>query len=290
MLGILVVHKQQGITSHDAVNAARRKLGTRRVGHSGTLDPMATGVLVLAVGAATRFLQYLPLEPKVYEGEITFGASTDTLDAEGEIVKTCAVPRNLRDLILLERIQFLGQIQQVPPMFSAIKQNGQPLYALAREGKEVVREPRTVFIDSFDLSEFGEQTAQFRVVCSGGTYVRTLANDLGEAVGCGAHLSALRRTSVGSFTLDDAVSLEDIVPDRLIPLRSALRGIPMVELNGLEVRRVRDGNYITAPYPVAGRFAALLDEQGDVFSMARVQENRLQPDCVIPRELLHGPL
>lgn len=290
MLGILLLDKEPGFTSHDVVNGVRRKFGTRRVGHAGTLDPLATGLLVVAVGPATRFLQYLPLEPKVYEGEITFGRATTTYDAEGETSSEMPVPGDLGAAIDEALPRFRGLIQQLPPMFSAVKVAGKPLYKHARAGKELEREKRTVHIDSFELKSLTGPVAEVRVVCSGGTYLRSLAHDLGQAVGCGAFLSRLVRTNVGKFELSDAVSLAEATPGHLIPLREALPPMPLVPLTEAHTSYVREGRPVMVADPPDTNIAALLDPLGEVFSVARVIGNLLQPECVIPSEAVHGAL
>lgn len=284
MLGILVVDKPPGMTSHDVVDRVRRKLATRRVGHAGSLDPMATGVLVVAVGPATRFLQYLPLEPKEYEAEITFGVETDTQDAEGEVVGRSEPPPDLEQRIGEVLPQLLGPIEQLPPMYSAVKKAGKPLYAYARKGVEVERTPRTVYVDVFE--SIGEQ--RFRIVCSGGTYVRTLAHDLGQRLGCGAHLSALRRTRAGKFGLDRAIPLDDVEAARLLSLGEALEPMPIVRLDPAEVGAIREGRAIERA--TLADLVALAEPEGEVFSVARVQGNALHPQCVIPSEAMRSGL
>lgn len=284
MLGILVIDKPSGLTSHDVVDRVRRKLGTRRVGHAGSLDPMATGVLVVAVGPATRFLQYLPLEPKEYEAEIAFGTETNTQDAEGEVTSRSEPPSDLESRLVTAIPRFLGPIEQIPPMFSAVKKAGKPLYAYARRGEEVERSPRTVYIDAFEPIGRGSQGPRFRIVCSGGTYVRTLAHDLGRVIGCGAHLTALRRTFAGRFGLDRAISLDQVEPRALIPLAKALEPMSILDLDPGEIEAIREGRSIARS--VVGDLVALADGSGEVFSVARVQGNRLLPQCVIPSEAM----
>ena len=211
--GVLVCDKPAGLTSHDVVARVRRLAGQRRVGHGGTLDPPATGVLVIALGRATRLLPYLPLEPKRYLAVITFGAETDTLDATGTVVATAGTAGV--DRLSLERALagFLGPQRQVPPMVSAVKVGGERLYAKARRGETVKREPRPVTIYELELRELadGEQPlATVAVTCSGGTYVRSLAADLGRALGTLAHLAELHRTAVGSFAEADARPLDEL--------------------------------------------------------------------------------
>lgn len=287
MLGILLIRKPAGITSHDVVNDVRHRLHTRRVGHAGTLDPLAEGLLVVAVGPATRFLQYLPLEPKEYVATVTFGKSTTTYDAEGEVTFEGAVPDDLRGAIEEATKKFSGLIQQIPPMYSAIKVKGKPLYAYARQGQELVREPRTVHIGAYELLELNDNVVSFRIECSGGTYVRTLAHDLGEVLGCGAHLSGLVRTRVGRFSLVEGTPLAEVSAAGLIPLHEALPPMPLYHLNESQTANVREGRTIGMSDPPGGSLVGLLEPGGTVFSVARIQGNLLQPECVIPAEVLH---
>jgi len=287
MLGILLIDKPLGITSHDVVARIRRKFNTKRVGHAGTLDPLATGLLVVAVGPATRFLQYLPLEPKEYECQILFGKETNTQDAEGEVLADKPVPEDLEKRILDIIPQFAGEIQQIPPMYSAVKKAGKPLYFYARQGEEIEREPRTVTIESLELISVDGPTAHLRVVCSGGTYVRTLAHDMGQALGCGAHLSALQRTQVGRFAIEDAFELDDATPDDLLPLRDALFPMPEYQLNEGQEKLAREGHFVRPPRPFTEQFVMLLDNEANVLSVAENKAGMLHPQCVIPRDLVH---
>lgn len=266
------------------MNRVRRTLGLKRVGHAGTLDPMATGVLVMAVGPATRLLQYLPLEPKVYEAEIRFGQATDTQDAEGIVISEGEVPTNLSEQLDSNRIHFIGMIEQTPPMFSAIKMNGKPLYSLARQGEEVERIPRQITINSLDILGLEGNVAKVRVSCSAGTYIRTLAHDLGKRIGCGAHLSALRRIQVGAFAISDAVQLDQVSGEHVVSPRDALGNVHFVELESEDVARVRNGQAISTSTTLPGKYAGLLDGNGCVFSIARVLKDKLQPECVLPFE------
>ncbi len=288
MLGVLLVDKPAGVTSHDVVQSVRRRLGTRRVGHAGTLDPVATGLLVVAVGPATRFLQYLPLEPKVYECTFRFGETTKTYDSEGDVDERRPVPPDLVAKIAEALPRFTGPIEQLPPLFSAVKKEGKPLYAYARQGEEVEREPRRVFVERFETLVVDTPEAEFRVVCSGGTYVRSLAHDLGEAVGCGAHVVELERTHVGRFALEDAVRPDDVTADRLIPLREALPPMPLIRLNPGQMDRVRTGQFVKVPVAPPEDYVALTDPDGAVVSVARVDGQLLHPECVLPAEALHG--
>ncbi len=214
--GIVVVDKPAGWTSHDVVARSRKVLGTRKVGHSGTLDPDATGVLVLGVGRATRLLRYLTLLPKRYTATIVLGTETTTLDAAGEVTAVHDMSGVVPDDVWRAARQLTGDIEQVPPMFSAVKVGGRRLHEIAREGGEVERAPRPVTVHRFDVTPTGDPLVwKADVECSSGTYVRTLAADLGTFLGGGAHLTDLRRLSVGSFTIDGARSMES--PDLLPP-------------------------------------------------------------------------
>lgn len=227
--GILLIDKPSGLTSHDVVDRVRRKLKMKRIGHAGTLDPMATGLLIILVGKATKLSQYLMSLDKVYEGTVTLGVSTNTYDAEGEVMTTQPVPDLSLSDIQATLSSFVGDQYQTPPMFSAIKIDGQPLYKMARKGKEVEREPRFIRISRFEASRFETPEFDFSLDCTKGTYVRSLANDIGEKLGCGAHLSALRRTASDRFHIENAIELEafqeaerEAISDALISKNEAL--------------------------------------------------------------------
>lgn len=226
--GVLLVDKPRGLTSHDVVYRLRRKLQMKKIGHAGTLDPMATGLLIMLIGKATRISQYLMSTDKVYEGEATLGVVTDSQDAEGEVMETRPVPPLTEAQVREAMRGFLGDQYQTPPMHSAIKIEGVPLYKLARKGEEVEREPRFIRVMSFELTSFALPKIAFRLHCTKGTYVRTIAHDLGNKLGCGAHLSALRRTASGKFDLAQGLTLEQIetlplpeIEKRLIPVYAA---------------------------------------------------------------------
>lgn len=223
-----MVDKPSGITSHDVVYRLRRKLQMQRIGHAGTLDPMATGLLIMLIGKATRISQYLMSVDKVYEGEATLGVVTNSQDAEGEVMETRPVPALTEADVKAAMKTFLGDQYQTPPMHSAVKIGGVPLYKMARKGEEVEREPRFIRVTAFDLLSFESPKIRFRLDCTKGTYVRTIANDLGQKLGCGAHLSALRRTGSGKFSIAQCLTLEQIealsLPEigaRLIPIYEA---------------------------------------------------------------------
>ena len=234
MEGVLLVDKPPGMTSHDVVYRLRRKLSMQRIGHAGTLDPMATGLLVMLIGKATRISQYLISLDKGYLGEATLGVTTNSQDAEGEVMVTRPVP-TLTEAQLREAMAgFLGDQYQIPPMFSAIKVGGVPLYKKAREGEEIVREPRFIRVTAFELLTFDTPKLTFRLDCTKGTYVRTIAYDLGEKLGCGAHLSALRRTASGKFSISQCTPLDEIetlplpeIEKRLIPVHEAAPSVAL---------------------------------------------------------------
>lgn len=211
LAGILLVDKPKEHTSHDVVARLRGRLKMKRIGHAGTLDPMATGLLVILVGKATKASQYLISLDKVYSGTIELGKTTNSQDADGEVVATAPVPELNTEGIQKEMKSFEGDQYQTPPMHSAIKVKGVPLYKLAHKGKSIEREPRFIHVQSFKLTRFGSPFVDFHLNCSKGTYVRTLAHDLGNRLGCGAHLSRLVREASGDLKLADALPLEDLL-------------------------------------------------------------------------------
>lgn len=208
--GVLLIDKAQEMTSHDVVAIGRRALGTKKIGHCGTLDPMATGLLMLVVGRATKIQDLLMSEDKEYHGTLTLGASTSTQDRQGEILETKEVPAFSEAEIKAAFDAFTGAFEQLPPMVSAIKKDGVPLYKLARKGQEVERALRPVTVTSYEITRIALPEVDFIVRCSKGFYVRTYAHDIGAKLGCGAHLSELRRTRSGKFTLDRAVTVESL--------------------------------------------------------------------------------
>jgi len=240
--GVAVVDKPAGWTSHDVVAKARGVLGTRRVGHSGTLDPDATGVLVLGVGRATRLLRFLTELPKSYEAEIALGAETDTGDSSGSVVARWDMAGVTEAAVRAAAADLTGEIMQVPPMVSAVKVGGRKLYELAREGVEVERPARPVTVHRFDIAPAAaEGVWRATVECSSGTYVRTLASDMGRALGGGAHLRSLRRTAVGGFTLEQARPVESPV---LLPMAAAVGHLPGVSLDEAGAADVRHGKVL----------------------------------------------
>jgi tRNA pseudouridine55 synthase len=256
--GLLLVDKPKGVTSHDVVDAARRALGIRRIGHAGTLDPMATGLLILGVGRATRLLRFLADLPKTYEGTGLLGVETDTLDAEGEVVRTAAVSV---DGAALERAMAarVGASMQPPPAYSAVKVGGRRLYDAARTGQPVEAAPRPVRIDTFDLLTFDPPRFDFRVTTSGGTYVRVLVADVGADVGSGAHLIRLVRTAIGSFHVQDAVAMAEASDP--LPIETAVAHLPRIELEVEEATAATHGR-ILGPAGIEGPYAVFGSERG----------------------------
>lgn len=282
--GLVVVDKPAGWTSHDVVAKSRGLLGTRRVGHSGTLDPDATGVLLLGVGRVTRLLRHLTALPKTYTAEIVLGVETDTLDASGTVTATHDMSDVSFDRIEAAAAALTGDIVQIPPMVSAVKIDGTRLHVLARAGVEVDRPARPVTVYRFDVAPTSDPSVvACEVECSSGTYVRTLAADMGRALGGGAHLRALRRTAIGSFTVAEAVPLERIGPDIVLSPSEAMRDLPAVVVD--EPERVVVGH--GRPLPRDERFVgegpwAVLDASGALLALYRPGDgDRVRPDVVI---------
>ncbi len=209
--GALLIDKPAGPTSHDVVDIIRRQFGIKKVGHCGTLDPAATGLLVIVLGRGTKLSERLMADDKVYQGTIKFGVTTDSYDADGEITTTGPVPPLSAAQLNEAAAGFVGDLMQTPPMVSAVKKAGVPLYRLARKGVEVERQPKLIHIYSFQFSDYEEPFGRFRIVCTKGTYVRSLAHELGQKLGCGAHLATLRRTASGKFDVANAAPMEDIL-------------------------------------------------------------------------------
>jgi tRNA pseudouridine55 synthase len=286
--GLLVIDKPAGLTSHDVVARVRQLLGVRRVGHGGTLDPDATGVLLVAVGQATRFFPYLSKEDKVYEGTIRLGFATDTYDASGR-PSTEESPDFPDYEGLAEAMKnFEGRILQMPPSYSAKKLGGKPAYKLARANREFILKPSVVTVKWFRLRDYRPPLAVFETKCSTGTYVRSLAHDLGQRLGCGSHLVALRRTSVGPYALGDAVPLaaleepggKDLAASLILPLERLLPGIPAVAVLPEAEMLIRNGAALGSahlapppvdapPFPREACVLRLLGESGKLLALAR---------------------
>ncbi len=292
--GVLLLDKPAGLTSNAALQVAKRLLNACKAGHTGSLDPIATGVLPLTFGEATKVSQFLLNADKRYWARIKLGVSTRTYDSEGEVTQTRPVQVSARDAeTALAR--FRGEIEQIPPMYSAIKQGGRALYELAREGIEVEREPRRVTVHELTLLKVDGDSLELDMTCSKGTYVRTLAHDLGELLGCGAHVTALRRLAVGQLSIDRAVTLAELesLPGpgeraaRLMPTDQALTFLPQVDLTQLASHYLRQGQAISVSHRhPPGTWVRLYEEGGVFLGMGEVQEDGL----VSPRRLFHlGP-
>lgn len=293
--GVVVADKPAGVTSHDVVYRARRLYKTKRVGHTGTLDPDATGVLVLCLGYATRVAEYLSSARKSYVAEVVFGVETDTQDASGEVLAERSAAQLTEADVRALCVRFTGEQTQIPPMVSALHHEGKRLYELAREGITVERAPRDIEIFSCDLLEFthGERpVARIEVACSTGTYIRTLSADMGAAVGTGAMMRSLRRSEVGDgnrpFTLQESFTLEQLqelaeagrLGESVIPLRLALAGWKQVRLDENALPRFRNGQALTMEEEDAER-VAVCDSAGEVSAIGRLVGGMLQPVKVL---------
>jgi len=263
--GVLLLDKPLGLTSNDALQKARRLFSAAKGGHTGTLDPLASGLLPLCFGEATKFSADLLDADKTYEAVIKLGVTTDSGDAEGTVIATAAVDVSEDDVFRVLP-QFTGAIRQVPPMHSALKRNGRPLYELARQGIEVERESRMVTIHAIDCLSFGGDSLTLRTACSKGTYIRVLAADVGQALGCGAHLAGLRRTRVGDLDLGAAVTLAQLEAldeagraGCLQPVDTLLRSLPAATLEGEAAERFRHGNPVDLPAGLSGKIRVYVD-------------------------------
>lgn len=278
--GIAVVDKPAGVTSHDVVGMLRRRFGERQVGHAGTLDPDATGVLVVAVGKATRLLRFVEKTRKGYTGEIVLGSQTSTLDAAGEVIASFDMSAvTLDDARQCVAAHLVGDIEQIPPMVSAIRVDGKRLHELAREGIEVERAPRPVTIHRFEVVGWVEPgVLAVDVECSAGTYIRTLADDLGRLLGGGAHLRNLRRTHVGDFTLAESGAPDDCT---LLPVASAVRALMSVEVDADTAALVANGRVLDA-WEGDGPWA-VSDASGELLAVYEAFRGQAKPAVVLPR-------
>lgn len=283
--GVLLLDKPIGLTSNDALQKARRLFSAAKGGHTGTLDPLATGLLPLCFGEATKFSADLLDADKTYEAIIKLGVTTDSGDAEGAVIASAPVNVSENDISRV-LLQFTGDIQQIPPMHSALKRNGRPLYELARQGIEVEREARAVTIYAIDCLGFSGDSLTLRVACSKGTYIRVLASDIGQALGCGAHLSGLRRTVVGDLDLANAVTLAELAAldeaervGRLQPVDALLLSLPVITVEGEAAERFRHGNPVELPDGLAGKIRVYADDRligvGEPGSDGRLWPKRL---------------
>lgn len=288
-LGILPIDKPSGMTSHDVVAKVRKALQTKKVGHAGTLDPLATGVLVVCVGRATRLSNYLTGQRKRYRTKIQLGVETDTLDADGKIVhRSDAVPGSPGEIETVLGA-FRGVSQQTPPMYSARKVGGKRLHKLAREGKVVEREAREIEVYALDLLNYSAPFLDLDISCSKGTYVRSLASDIGAALGCGASVTALRRTESGTIKEADCVALDNLTPDvaadRSIDPNIALAQMPGVLLDAGQIERFAHGNDVVVGNALTEDESAescrVTDRDGAFWGIGRMERGILRPVCVL---------
>ena len=284
--GVLLLDKPIGLTSNDALQKARRLFSAAKGGHTGTLDPMATGLLPLCFGEATKFSADLLDADKTYEAVLKLGVTTDSGDAEGKVTATAAVSAQKADISKVLP-QFTGNIQQVPPMHSALKRDGRPLYELARQGIVVEREARAVTIHAIELLDFAGDSLTLRVACSKGTYIRVLAADIGAALGCGAHLTALRRTRVGDLDLEGAVTLAELEGldeagrlAHLKPVDALLHTLPILAVEGEAAQRFSHGNPVDLPAGLSGKIRVY--ENGRLIGIGEPgSEGRLWPKRLV---------
>ena len=293
MNGVLVINKPQHWTSHDVVNKARGILQEKKIGHTGTLDPLATGVLVLCIGKATKIARYLESDDKEYIAELKLGTTTDTLDSAGCILEKREYHPPSRDMVQYALDSFRGNILQRPPAYSAIKVSGIPSYRLARQGTILEHEERPVTISSITLLEYRDPLIRFSVTCSKGTYIRTLCADIGTTLGAGAHLTSLVRTRSGRFRIEQAVGLEQLTEkvslgraeETLQTLSEALGAFPMVTINASEARRISHGNSVSIPPGFALNNAYLLirvlDSDGRMLAIGKTVAGLIRPEVVI---------
>jgi tRNA pseudouridine55 synthase len=288
--GVMVVDKPAGWTSHDVVAKTRRLVGERSIGHLGTLDPMATGVLPLVLGRMTRLCQFYSASEKIYEGTIRLGVATDTYDADGEPLGPVQAVKVTLEELQTAILEFTGPIQQVPPPFSAKKIQGVPAYKLARKKKEVELQPVEVEVREFVISNLAGDLAEFRCRVSSGTYVRSLAHELGQKLGIGAHLASLRRTAVAEFTMENSHTLEEIgeaatasrIKELLIHPRRVLPEIPSVTATEADVAKIRNGRTVNLPEMSRSRWVKVFAGQTELVCLAsRVAGTLFHPKVVL---------
>ncbi len=283
--GFLNIHKGQGMTSHDVVAKVRRGLKIKKVGHAGTLDPMAMGVLVVCLGGATRLSEYVMQSTKRYRARVYLGATTDTYDAEGEVGLRRDASHITQSDVESALAPFLGDIQQIPPMYSAIKQGGRKLYDLARAGDVIEREPRAVRIDALEIMDWSPPEFTLDVTCSAGTYIRSLAFDLGETLGVGAHLSGLIRLASGRFKIEDAQTLDDLLiaenwMEHVIPPQAALADWPAVHLTTADADHILHGRAIQRPDLSISDLAFAYAPDGQFIAIVQAGDGLLRPHKV----------
>ena len=289
MHGVLVVDKPQGLTSFDVVREVRRALGVKKAGHTGTLDPMATGVLPVCVGDATKIAQFITEATKAYDATVRLGVTTDTLDADGKVLAERPVPEISREVLEAALERFRGTFAQTPPMYSAVKVGGRRLYELARNGEEVERAARQVTVYELLLRDFSATEVKLSVRSSKGFFVRSLAADLGEALGCGAHLTALRRTQSGPFTLAQSIPLAEVqakgagLASRLVSMADALVDVPALSVTAAEAERVRHGGVVEVPASLSG-LHRVVGPGDELLALADAERGRLKYRRVLTRD------
>jgi tRNA pseudouridine55 synthase len=289
MNGVLVVDKPKGVTSFDVVREVRRAMRIKKVGHTGTLDPMATGVLPVCIGDATKIAQFITDATKSYDAVVRLGATTDTLDAEGKVLVQTPVPA--LELTMVDRVldAFRGTFLQTPPMYSAVKVGGRRLYELARAGEEVERSPREVTVSSLQLVDLTATDITLRVTSSKGFFVRVLASEIGAALGCGAHLVALRRTRSGPFSLAQATPLQEVldhpgdVAQKLISMAESLVELSALTVSAMHAERVRHGGLVEMPPTAQGLFRVVTAE-GELLAIAEASRGKLVYRRVLARD------
>jgi tRNA pseudouridine55 synthase len=274
--GLILVDKPAGLTSHDVVDVVRKRLRTRKVGHAGTLDPMATGLLIVGVGRATRLLRFLSDLPKTYEGSARLGQETDTLDADGTIVRTSEVAIT-RHALEAAVAAFVGESMQRPPAYSAVKVGGTKLYEAARRGATIEAAPRPILVAAFDVAAFDGRDFDFRMTCSSGTYVRVLVADVGGMLVCGAHLTRLVRTAIGPFGVRDAVRPDDVREP--LPIERAVAHLPRIELDPDEARVASHGS-VLAPAGMDGPYA-VFGPDGRLIGVYRDDGAKARPEVIL---------
>lgn len=283
MNGIIIIDKPLGRTSHDMVYEMRKVTGIKKIGHTGTLDPMATGVLPVCIGSATKMADMLTLSDKSYIAELVLGRTTDTQDADGKVLTECEVNCSEEEIRCAVN-SFVGEIEQVPPMYSAIKQNGKKLYELARQGIEVERKPRKVTINSIDILEISGERVKIDVSCSKGTYIRTLCEDIGKKLGVGAYMNTLRRTRTGQFTIEESHTLSEIkelkenggIESIIIPADRMFAEYPSVMLNPKQVKSVTNGVAMTYREGQEGQTYRVYDNENKFLCISRITDGRLK--------------
>jgi len=289
MEGVLIVNKPASWTSHDVVQKARGILKERRIGHTGTLDPLATGVLVLCVGRATRIARHLEAQDKEYHAHLRLGVTTDTLDSDGSVCEQREYAPPSRERLLDVMRSFLGDQMQRPPAYSAVKVSGVPSYRLARAGNAVELAPRPVSVRHIELTSYEDPVVGFSVVCSKGLYVRTLCSEIGEALGSGAHLTGLERIRSGPFTIEAAHTLEQIEACRmagtleglLLSMDQALADLPLVELSEADTRRISQGNRLSWESATdSPHYVRIHTPEGALLAIARIAAGMLRPETV----------